>query len=396
MHKRGGYTLLTWVGHHDAAYAWAERRRLETHPTTGAAQLVEVRERVEEIAIPVAVPASKPALFSRTPEATLLLCGVPADWPSDVRAATEDTLLDLDGYLPDEARRTRVSADRRDALWTIFARTRDGLAARGLQTCAEALHDTAAALAAEANRPFDHILVDEAQDLTLAELRFLKSAVSREINGLFFAGDIGQRVFRPAFAWSAEGVEIRGRSRSLKVNYRTSRQIRRRADLLLPPRLVELEGTEEDRTGVQSVFDGPAPEIRAFPSEAAGTAFVADWITRAVADGIRPERSRSSSALPPSSPAPNPRSPQPASKQGKYSSPPCTPPKASNSVPQPPSVATGKSFPRPEASWRQPTRPRWRKLSPSNDTYCMSPRHERANGCSCRESRRYRTSFRTW
>jgi hypothetical protein len=489
LHKRAGDTLLAWVGHHDAAYAWAERRRLETHPTTGAAQLVEVRERVEEIVVPVAVPAARPPLFARTPEPTLLLCGVPPDWLADVRAATEDTLFDLADHLPAEAmeallnlalgiqpappaptpdpfahpdaqrrfrllvdsdelrraleypwekwtiylhpaqksfvdkdfsgparitgsagtgktvvalhravrlaradpsarvllttynellaeglrrklallaappnvtvsdlrsaalaeherllgpvrlaaaadiraalataaeghavdpaflrdewrlivdardvrdaatyrdlprhgRRTRLTGDRRDALWTVFARTRRLLAARGLKTYAEALHDTAAALAAAGRRPFHHIVVDEAQDLSVAELRLLKAACSHEINGLFFAGDIGQRIFRPPFAWSAEGIEIRGRSRSLKVNYRTSRQIRRRSDLLLPARLLELDGAEEDRTGVQSIFDGPAPLVRAFPTPEAEIDAVARWIGEAVSDGISPE-----------------------------------------------------------------------------------------------------------
>src|SRR5687767_10054487 len=45
VHKTGGSLLLCYVDHHDRAYAWAERRRVETHPKTGAAQLVEVRER---------------------------------------------------------------------------------------------------------------------------------------------------------------------------------------------------------------------------------------------------------------------------------------------------------------------------------------------------------------
>ena len=189
--------------------------------------------------------------------------------------------------LPRHGRRIRLTGDRRDALWAIFARTRAALAARGVKTYAEALHDTAAALTVEARLPFDHILVDEAQDLSLAELRFLKAACAREANGLFFAGDIGQRIFRPPFAWSAEGVEIRGRSRSLKVNYRTSRQIRRRSDLLLPARLLELDGAEEDRTGVQSVFDGPAPLVREFPSAEAEIDGIAGWLEEALADGIR-------------------------------------------------------------------------------------------------------------
>jgi mRNA-degrading endonuclease RelE of RelBE toxin-antitoxin system len=47
VHRTEASMLLCYVGHHDDAYQWAERRRLETHPTTGAAQLVEIRERIE-------------------------------------------------------------------------------------------------------------------------------------------------------------------------------------------------------------------------------------------------------------------------------------------------------------------------------------------------------------
>ena len=52
VHKTGTSLLLCYVNHHDDAYQWAERRRLETHPKTGAAQLVEIRERIQEIEIP--------------------------------------------------------------------------------------------------------------------------------------------------------------------------------------------------------------------------------------------------------------------------------------------------------------------------------------------------------
>jgi mRNA-degrading endonuclease RelE of RelBE toxin-antitoxin system len=53
VHKGDTSLLLCYVGHHDKAYDWAERRKLETHPKTGAAQLVEIRETVKEIFIPV-------------------------------------------------------------------------------------------------------------------------------------------------------------------------------------------------------------------------------------------------------------------------------------------------------------------------------------------------------
>src|SRR5215471_8992347 len=67
VHRTPTSLLLCYVGHHDTAYTWAERRKIERHPTTGAAQLVELRERTEEIPAPhqpvAAEPAPKPLLF---------------------------------------------------------------------------------------------------------------------------------------------------------------------------------------------------------------------------------------------------------------------------------------------------------------------------------------------
>jgi mRNA-degrading endonuclease RelE of RelBE toxin-antitoxin system len=60
VHKTDASLLLCYVDHHDDAYAWAERRKLERHPKTGAAQLVEVRETVREIPIPRYVEAPEP------------------------------------------------------------------------------------------------------------------------------------------------------------------------------------------------------------------------------------------------------------------------------------------------------------------------------------------------
>src|SRR5690606_36236621 len=108
VHKTAGSLLLCYVDHHDDAYSWAERRTLETHPTTGAAQLVEIRERVQEIPVPryveTAAPVpKKPALFASYSDERLLAYGTPAEWLADVRAADEDSLLDLVGHLPAEA-----------------------------------------------------------------------------------------------------------------------------------------------------------------------------------------------------------------------------------------------------------------------------------------------------
>ncbi|MDR2689779.1 MAG: hypothetical protein LBB76_08495, partial [Azoarcus sp.] len=110
VHKTPGSLLLCFVGHHDKAYEWAERRRLETHPATGAAQLVEIRERVEEVFVPKPVEAifsaePEPALplFGNYSDAQLLAYGVPVEWLADVKAADEDALLALADHLPSEA-----------------------------------------------------------------------------------------------------------------------------------------------------------------------------------------------------------------------------------------------------------------------------------------------------
>ena len=108
VHKTDASLLLCYVDHHDEAYRWVERRKLETHPKTGAAQLVEIRETVQEIVVPTYVTAAQPAphqsrLFEHVAEETLLSYGVAVEWLQDVRQADEDTLLKLADHLPSEA-----------------------------------------------------------------------------------------------------------------------------------------------------------------------------------------------------------------------------------------------------------------------------------------------------
>jgi superfamily I DNA/RNA helicase len=99
--------------------------------------------------------------------------------------------------------------------------------------------------ASAGKKPFDHIVVDEAQDLGPPELAFLAAVSPQGGDGLFFAGDIGQRIFQHPFSWRALGVNVRGRSANLKVCYRTSRQIRAMADHLLPAALRDPDGNEK-------------------------------------------------------------------------------------------------------------------------------------------------------
>ena len=108
VHKTDTSLLLCYVDHHDDAYRWAERRKLETHPKTSAAQFVEIRETVQEITVPTYKEAaeeisSKPRLFDHVADEAILSYGVPPEWLADVRGANEDTLLTLTDHLPSEA-----------------------------------------------------------------------------------------------------------------------------------------------------------------------------------------------------------------------------------------------------------------------------------------------------
>ena len=130
-------------------------------------------------------------------------------------------------------RKTRLPEPQRKVLWSIFERVSAGLKAQNLITHAGMFGALAAAISKSKNMPFDFAVVDEAQDLTVPQLRFLAALGADRPNALFFAGDLGQRIFQQPFSWKALGVDIRGRSRTLRVNYRTSHQIRTQADLSL-------------------------------------------------------------------------------------------------------------------------------------------------------------------
>jgi len=512
----GGASLLVcYVDHHDKAYAWAERRRLETHPKTGAAQLVELRETVREIEVPRYVPPppeadqsqalAKPVspLFAEASDDELLGHGVPAEWLEAVRGVDEDGLLDLAEHLPAEAaealvtlaaggvpepavvveaeagvaldpfehpdakrrfrlvasseelqraldypwdrwavflhpsqraiverryngparvggsagtgktvvalhravelaltypearvlmttfsiplarmlrvklgrlvdgdrevggrigvraidevgleayekvagrarvatagmvrqlveramgevaghrfsaafvmeewaevvdawqvetweayrdvprlgRKTRVGEKQRALLWAMFEKVREGLAAGGLVTMPGVFAEATRAVSAGEASVATHAVVDEAQDVTVPQLRFLAAVAGERADGLFFAGDLGQRIFQTPFSWKGLGVDVRGRSRTLKINYRTSHQIRRLADQLLAEETADVDGVSDERKGTVSAFSGPEPVVAVMEDEEAEIERVAAWLKERVAEGMEP------------------------------------------------------------------------------------------------------------
>ena len=182
----------------------------------------------------------------------------------------------------------RLSEAQREALWPVFERVRAGLRQRGFITIAEVFGRLTAEIAGGASPPYQYVVVDEAQDVSVPQLRFLAALAGGRPNGLFFAGDLGQRIFQQPFSWLELGIDIRGRSQNLRINYRTSHQIRTQADRLLDPALSDVDGNTEERKGTVSVFNGPNPTVRALEDENVEAEPVAEWLEARFKDGLDP------------------------------------------------------------------------------------------------------------
>ena len=191
--------------------------------------------------------------------------------------------------VPRLGRKNRLGSKQRQLLWPVFEAAGAALSAQGALTWPGVFHALADHYGARDDKLFSHVVVDEAQDLGVPELRLLAAiAPPGGEDRLFFAGDLGQRIFQQPFSWKALGADVRGRSYTLKVNYRTSQQIRRLADTLLPAEVRDVDGRVEDRRGTISVFEGPPPLVEILSDEVAEAARVADFLKAAVEAHVAP------------------------------------------------------------------------------------------------------------
>lgn len=199
-------------------------------------------------------------------------------------------VLSSDEYarLPRIGRKTRLGSAQREVAWAVVEFVRQRLADRSLMTMAQIYRALGEGIAGDRTPPFTHVVVDEAQDLSVAQVRFLARLSKLRPDAVFLCGDIGQRIFHLPFSWLRLGLDIRGRSHALKVNYRTSHQIRVVADRLLPGSITDLDSIAEDRMGTVSIFDGPVPEIILCDDEQEEAAIIGQTIADWVADGTPP------------------------------------------------------------------------------------------------------------
>lgn len=178
--------------------------------------------------------------------------------------------------------RPRISRDQRRAAWPVFRAFQRGLKKRNLLTFEGAIHEARLAVEQGNFTRYKHVLVDEVQDFSLEALRLVR-AISpiggRSLDPLCTVGDGHQRIYRSKIPLSRAGIDIRGRSRCLKVNYRTSEQIRKYAQSILHGvEIDDLDGGVASVVGDHSVFKGPDPMIETCKTEKAEADAVVAWV----------------------------------------------------------------------------------------------------------------------
>lgn len=158
--------------------------------------------------------------------------------------------------------------ERRD-IWQVFERFLEGLRrdhafdfAGICQLALEMLEQ------GRVRSPFDSVVVDELQDLKPAEIRLLAALAGSGGDRLMLLGDAGQRIYGGSLSLNSLGIQTRGRSHILRINYRTTEEIRSTADRLLGEEIDDLDGALENRKGTRSLFHGPRPRLQGFAASA--------------------------------------------------------------------------------------------------------------------------------
>lgn len=120
------------------------------------------------------------------------------------------------------------------------------------------------------NKPFKFVIADEIQDLSNVELKFLRSLVEEKENDLFLVGDPYQKIYAKKLNFTAAGISVRGnRSKQLRINYRTSEEIKRLAlSAVKGLNYDDFDGTEEKLNGYLSLFHGATPTYDIFRTKA--------------------------------------------------------------------------------------------------------------------------------
>lgn len=189
----------------------------------------------------------------------------PLEWERVVKA---NGIHDRANYLrvPRRGQKTSLNRRQRAEVWEVFAEFQRNLDALGKIEWVDVFTQARLYLEQKGTQlPYRAIVVDETQDLFPEELRLLRQMVSEGENDLFFVGDAHQRIYGRPVVMSHCGINIRGRSRKLRINYRTTEEIRNwGVSILTGAAIDDLDGGADDQMGYRSLLHGTPPTIEQF------------------------------------------------------------------------------------------------------------------------------------
>jgi len=206
------------------------------------------------------------------------------------RVIQPQSIVSLDQYKRASriGRGTRLNRSDRVKVWTVFEEYRNLLAQNKKKEVDDGYRDAADLMKSEASpSPYAAVVVDEAQDMSTQAFRLIRQIVPEGANDLFIVGDGHQRIYgRNKVVLSQCGINIRGRSKKLRLNYRTTEEIRQWAVNLLEGFPVDdLDGGTDDNRGYKSLSHGVAPEIEHFDSYEQQGDFIASYLEAVRAEG---------------------------------------------------------------------------------------------------------------
>jgi superfamily I DNA/RNA helicase len=201
------------------------------------------------------------------------------EWESVVQA---NEITELAEYLK-VSRRGRgktISRPERGRVWKVFMRFRDALERSEKTEWTTVIREARKHLEASSlSLPYKAVIVDEAQDFQPDEWKLIRSIIPEGKNDLFIVGDAHQRIYGSPVILSQCGINIRGRSSRLHINYRTTEQIRRWAmGMLQGLAFDDLDGGIVDEKGYRSLLAGPPPQVYAFDSSEDEATFIGEQV----------------------------------------------------------------------------------------------------------------------
>jgi superfamily I DNA/RNA helicase len=187
---------------------------------------------------------------------------------------------------PRQGRGRALGGRQKKQLWGVFEEVQRHLVATGQQTWDGLFYAVIQQLDANPTLRSAHVSIDEAQDFGLSGLRLLRALARPGPGDLLLCADAGQRIYKGRFSLVRAGIDVRGRSRRLRVNYRTTEQIRSFSDHIVPT-LISTDDGDEER-GSSSLHSGPAPERIGCVSQGEERAALVDWLKARAAEGMKP------------------------------------------------------------------------------------------------------------